>query len=280
MTIRKISKKRLIIGWIISSVLATLITAFAAYYQRKTGPSYPKEITADIRRNAYNFSLSRTHSSASDCEIKLPVNDNSVRGFIIYRKYPTNNKWDTLAMKRSGDEMIASLPKQPPAGKLEYFLVFRTGADTYPVLHDTPVVIRYKGDVPGFILIPHILLMFIGMLIANYSGLLAAFKINVARVFMFITLGLFLIGGMILGPLVQKYAFGAFWTGVPFGWDLTDNKTLIAFAAWVIALIFNRKKFNPWFIVIAAIVTLAIFSIPHSMFGSELNPVTGTVTSG
>ena len=36
------------------------------------------------------------------------------------------------------------------------------------------------------------------------------------------------VGGFILGPLVQNYAFGELWTGVPFGWDLTDNKTLIA----------------------------------------------------
>ncbi len=43
----------------------------------------------------------------------------------------------------------------------------------------------------------------------------------------FTTLGLLLVGGMILGPVVQKYAFGVFWTGVPWGWDLTDNKTLV-----------------------------------------------------
>ena len=97
---------------------------------------------------------------------------------------------------------------------------------------------------------------------------------------MFITFGLLLIGGMILGPFVQKFAFGEFWTGVPFGWDLTDNKTLIAFVAWVIALAANLKKFRPGYLIAAAIVTLAIFSIPHSMFGSELNHTTGTVTTG
>ena len=40
----------------------------------------------------------------------------------------------------------------------------------------------------------------------------------------FATLGL---GGMILGPIVQKYAFGAYWTGIPFGHDLTDAKNLV-----------------------------------------------------
>ncbi len=269
-------KKKMIIAW----VLAVIITLTAAYYQRKTGPSYPKDITADIRGNAYNFSLARTHSSESDCEIRLPVDDNSVRGFLVYRKYPTQEKWDTVSMKRTGNEMTAFLPKQSPAGKLEYYFLFRTGNNTFPVLQDQPVVIRYKGDVPAYVLIPHILLMFIAMLLSNLAGLLGAFKIEKARLFALITFFGMLLGGMILGPIVQKFAFGAFWTGVPFGWDLTDNKTLIAFAAWAIALLANRRKFNPWFIIAAAIVTLAIFSIPHSMFGSELNHTTGTITTG
>jgi hypothetical protein len=41
---------------------------------------------------------------------------------------------------------------------------------------------------------------------------------------------------MILGPVVQYYAFGEFWTGVPFGWDLTDNKTLVAVIFWALAV--------------------------------------------
>lgn len=270
-------KKKIIISWL----LATIITLGAAYYQRKTGPTYEKKVIVDIRGNSYKFKLERSHSSSSDYEIKLPVNDNSVRGFIIFRKYPTQNKWDTIAMKRSGIEMISYLPKQPPAGKLEYYFIFRTGAETYPVLQENPVVIRYKGDVPFFpILLPHILFMFLAMLLSNFAGLLGIFKIEKARLYTSVTFALILIGGMILGPIVQKYAFGEFWTGVPFGWDLTDNKTLIAFIAWLITLFANRKRYRPGYIIAAAIVTLVIFSIPHSMFGSELNPATGTLTTG
>ncbi len=44
---------------------------------------------------------------------------------------------------------------------------------------------------------------------------------------------LLVLGGFLLGPIVQKYAFGAFWTGWPFGEDLTDNKTAVAVLAWL-----------------------------------------------
>jgi len=81
-----------------------------------------------------------------------------------------------------------------------------------------------------------------------------------------------LLGGMIFGPITQLYAFGALWTGFPFGYDLTDNKTLIAFIGWTIALIavFKSKKPGRW-IIFASILMFIIFLIPHSVLGSELD---------
>jgi hypothetical protein len=76
------------------------------------------------------------------------------------------------------------------------------------------------------------------------------------------------------------YAFGEAWAGVPFAWDLTDNKTLIAFIFWVLAWIMNHKKERPVYTIIAAVVVLIIFSIPHSMFGSQLDPNTGKIIQG
>ena len=77
---------------------------------------------------------------------------------------------------------------------------------------------------------------------------------------------------MIFGPIMQKYAFGEFWTGVPFGIDLTDNKTLIAVIGWIIALIAIKKSSNPkgW-IIFASVLMFIIYLIPHSVLGSELD---------
>lgn len=75
-----------------------------------------------------------------------------------------------------------------------------------------------------------------------------------------------------MGPITQKFAFGEYWTGVPFGFDLTDNKTLIAFIAWIVALWSIYKSKNPgrW-ILAAAVITLLVFLIPHSVLGSEID---------
>jgi uncharacterized membrane protein len=71
---------------------------------------------------------------------------------------------------------------------------------------------------------------------------------------------------------VQKYAFGAYWTGWPFGHDLTDNKTALAFIAWLIAVIKLRKnrEARGWAIA-AALVLLLVYLVPHSVLGSEID---------
>jgi hypothetical protein len=79
---------------------------------------------------------------------------------------------------------------------------------------------------------------------------------------------------------MQKYAFGEFWTGIPFGFDLTDNKTLFAFLFWIWAYIATRKKASPIPVLVACIMTLVIFSIPHSFMGSELDYATNQVKTG
>jgi uncharacterized membrane protein len=77
---------------------------------------------------------------------------------------------------------------------------------------------------------------------------------------------------MILGPIVQKFSFDAYWTGWPFGYDLTDNKSLIAFIFWGIALIvMSRNRQNRVWPVLASLVLLVIFLIPHSVLGSEID---------
>ena len=176
--------------------------------------------------------------------------------------------------------LFAEVPQQPAAGKLQYYLEITDSKGTRTLLKETPVVIRFKGTVPGFILLPHIILMFLAMLFSTGAGLLSVAKLPSYKKYSIWTLILFIAGGMILGPFVQNYAFGDYWTGVPYGWDLTDNKTLIALLFWILAVVMNRKKERPLYTILAAVVLLLVYSIPHSLFGSELDYASGQVTQG
>ena len=99
------------------------------------------------------------------------------------------------------------------------------------------------------------------------------------RKYTLLSFWLLVLGGFVFGPIVQKYAFDIFWSGFPFGGDLTDNKTLFAAIALLVAVVTGKKKWNRWAVVVAMAVMFAIFSIPHSMRGSELNHQTGVIES-
>ncbi|MFN8255763.1 MAG: hypothetical protein U0W24_08760 [Bacteroidales bacterium] len=261
--------------------LAVVITLTAVIYQRMTGPTYPKRVKVEIDGKTYKLRLTRSHGGNDDATVELNISD-SVKAVLHYKFYPIHEgeEWKDVVFHQTEGKMVADLPNQPPAGKLMYYITFETQGGNIDILKEEPVVIRFKGGVPDFILWPHVFLMFVAMLLSNVAGLFAVAKVDRYKFYTFITLGALTIGGMILGPVVQKYAFGELWTGVPYGWDLTDNKTLIAFIFWVLAALGNWKKNRPYLTVIAAVVILAVYSVPHSMFGSELDRSTGNVTQG
>lgn len=258
--------------------IAFIITILCAYYQRKTGPTYP--ISGELSWQTVNvkYSLTRSHGGSGNQPVQLEVANNEVSGYLLYRRYKTDDPWTSMKMFREENQLEASLPHQPPAGKLEYFILLDY-QDRYLVIpSNRSAVTRFKGDVPTFILLAHVLAMFIAMLLSTATGLEALSGGKYSYHLTLWTSGLLFVGGMILGPVVQKFAFGEFWTGIPWGFDLTDNKTLIAMLAWIIAIWKGRK--SKYWIIFAAIVLLAVYLIPHSMLGSELNYETMEISTG
>lgn len=261
--------------------VAFIITIGAAIYQRSTGPTYPLSFCSSVLSQQVSFKLSRSASISEGCKVQIPAIEGVHGAEVLYRKYPGEFLWDTLSMVSVGEQFEIDLPIQPPAGKLEYYIVLHN--NTNKVIFDgaaKTAIVRFKGDVPSAVLIPHVFLMFLAMLFSITVALMAIFKIGNYRLYTFITFGLLLVGGLVFGPIVQYYAFGEPWTGWPFGSDLTDNKTLIAFLFWLVAVVLNVKNSRRWIIIVASIVLLAVYSIPHSAWGSELNHQSGHIETG
>jgi len=264
--------------------LAVLITLSAAVYQRMTGPTYPQDGKVSIGGQTVVYQLGRSHGGPGDQAVKIALTDTSYKGYLFYRRYKTDPSYTKVAMERENGVLKAFLPHQPPAGKLEYFIEIDKGKARYSIPQHATVVTRFKGAVPPYVLIPHILFMFLAMLFSSISGLEALVNGKKIREYAFTTIIILFIGGMVLGPLVQKFAFGAYWTGIPFGWDLTDNKMLFALIGWLIAVVAIWKKGElkrrSWWVVTAAVILLLVFSIPHSMMGSTLDYSKMQVTTG
>jgi len=260
--------KKSILLWLIAFIL----TVLTAVYQRMTGPTYPISGEAVIGSEVIKYKLDRTHGGEGDHPIEVIIKDEDISGQLVWKRYKTNDEWTSNAMVRIDEKLIAYLPPQPPAGKLIYHIILQKNENAVTLPASGEVIIRFKADVPIYFLIPHIIFIFGAMLLSARTGLEYFNEGKNFKPLTILTFTFVIIGGFIFGPIVQKYAFGEFWTGFPFGHDLTDNKILIGFFGWLIALIALFKFKNPkrW-IVFASILMFIIFLIPHSLLGSELD---------
>lgn len=251
-------------------MLALLLTLGSAYYQRLTGPTHPVRSKVEIGGETLKYKLIRSFPRPQDAPVRVQVADESISGYFIYKRTPSRDSWATAPLVREGEFLIAYIPQQPPAGKVMYQISLQKDDELVKLTQD-PIVIRFRSDVPAWAMIPHIIIMFLAMLFSTRValGALGSEKTYTLTLWTVITL---LAGGLILGPIVQKYAFGAYWTGWPLGTDLTDNKTAVAFLFWVFALYktYKNKQHKTW-VFVAAIVLLLIYLIPHSMMGSEID---------
>ncbi len=274
-------------------LLAVVVTLVLSIYQRMTGPTYPKKVTVELNGESYKLKLPRSGVQKDEI-VKLKGIPPTTSAQLHYRQYQTPessttaaalpqqplsvssgtaaalpqqsapNGYTTINFTCKDSMLQAALPVQPVAGKLEYYIT--VGGKDYPA--DEPTVIRFRNDVPAMILVPHILLMFAAMLFAVYTLMLVVTRKEYGR-WLKITVATLFVGGFVFGPLVQHAAFGPWWTGFPYGTDLTDNKTLLSFLVFVAALATLKWKYNRWVVAAAVLFMILIFSIPHSAYGSE-----------
>lgn len=259
--------------------LAIVITMIAVIYQRATGPTYPKKIDIGFEKETQTrVKLPRSHGGETGAPVEIPKIKGLTGARVIFKRYPTKDEWKTVALEDKGNRFVMTLPNQPPAGKLTYVLELDIDGKVQKFnSKEDPIYIRYKGEVPTYILAPHVFFMFFSMLLSALAFFEACFKTESYKAVGRMTLGCLMFGGMFLGPIVQKFAFGVYWAGFPYDWDLTDNKLLIGVIAWTLGVVLTIKNKRRWPTIAAAMVLIAIYCIPHSMQGSEFNYEKGVV---
>jgi len=251
-------------------LVAVIITVGLAAFQRLTGPTHPLRGSAQIGDRTISYRLLRSHGGPGGLPVSLRVPEGpEVTGTLLWKRYPSSEDWRPVPMERFDDRLSAEVPHQPPAGKVEYRVVLEAAGERAEL---PPVVARFKGAVPAGILAPHVLSMFLSMLFATFAFLSSVSGAGEARIPVLVSMLLLVGGGLILGPMVQKHAFGAYWTGWPYGTDLTDNKTAIAFVAWLpAALAALRRRPLRLQVILGWVVMMGVFLIPHSLRGSQID---------
>ncbi len=285
---------------VISWAIAIVITLVAVFFQRSTGPSHPSKELMEVSEGSFKAVFPRSlvrpknESSTTPLTIEIrctPEDQEKLIGAVLYyKRYPGTYDYAPVVPTFSTDDdkllVNAEIPVQPAAGKISYYLqlIGHQGV----VVNSEHNILRFRDHVPSVILILHIMLMFFTLLFSNFTGLYT-FAGNVRiNPYALATIFILFAGGFILGPLVQKYAFGVWWSGWPLGGDMTDTKTLVAFITWVVAYVMNRIpcsaagfcRWRRYLYLAAALITMAVYSIPHSTAGSEYDYQSSTVVTG
>lgn len=269
--------KRSVLIW---AVTVCLTLAFLVW-QRVSGPTHAVKFRTAVAGALAEGKLQRGGSISRDLPVTVHAPDPGLAATVVWRRYPTGDPWQELPMARDGEWLRAALPRQKMAGKLEYQVRLQKDGQSVQVPAREAAVARYKGDVPAVLLICHVACMIIGMFYSSACGMTALLRgprslRNLSR----LAFGFLLVGGCILGPIVQKYAFNAYWTGWPLGSDWTDNKLAVGALVWLLAVWSCRgarpgRPAGRWWAVAAMLVVLVVYGIPHSIHGSTLDYATG-----
>ncbi len=251
-------------------ILALVLTLVSARWQRTSGPTYPLSGRAVLGGEQVGYVLHRTHAGPGDEVVRLGGLPDDIAGTLEWKPAGSPDAWTRVPMRRESGALAAALPHQPPAGRLWYRIRLERGATALLIPPDRPAAIRFRGEVPAAVLVPHIVLMFLAMLLSTRAGFEAFRRAPRMKGLAWWTVANMLVGGIVLGVFVTYYAFGEWWTGWPVGHDITDTKTLIAFVFWLLAApVVGRRWIGRPAVVLAALVTLAIFAIPHSWTARE-----------
>ncbi|HAH59759.1 MAG TPA: hypothetical protein DCL86_16590, partial [Bacteroidales bacterium] len=122
-------------------IITLLITLGAAYYQRITGPTQPLRGVKEIGPDKLKYKLIRTFGGPGDAEITINDEKGEYEGSIRFKRYKSYDEWTSMSLKRRDGKLVGYLPHQPPAGKMEYYIIIYQGSKQIS-LTDEPVILR------------------------------------------------------------------------------------------------------------------------------------------
>ncbi len=256
----------------ISYLFISLIFALiVAVFQRITGPTYPVKGTINVDGRDVKYKLPRSCTIKKN-ECVVYIYGNVADAYILWKRLGVDEEFKRIGFNHKNGKSIAIIPDDfAPASKIEYdFFVGERKVNL------KKIILRFKGEVKSWAIITHIIFLFLSFSVSFYLFLEIVFEKKFSIKLFWLNYISMFIGGLVVGPIIQKDAFGVWWSGFPFGYDMTDNKFLLSFIFWSYAAykIFRGYEAKKT-VFFAFFITLLTYLIPHSLFGSEYDYKTG-----
>ncbi len=254
--------KRRILFLTISFIIALITVLFL----RINNNNYPVAKDIYIGNEKYKLHFPVEHIGNSHCLIEFPINDTLVNGKMHYRDIRKDKQWQTIKMVHMNHQLNSLLPAKTPNSRIVYYISLNKDDVTYILFKEKPIFLNYKIEVPDVLYYSFYILVFICIFFSCFTGFYAAFNFYALKKYTLITFWLFLITGLVLGPLNQLIAIHFDLKAMLYSFDLFIIKIFAAFLLWWIAYsLFKRFNFR-WGIVAASILTFIMLLIPYSVF--------------
>jgi hypothetical protein len=149
--------------------------------------------------------------------------------------------------------------------------------------------VTFEGTANRFLFISHIVLAITAVIFWIHSVFYAVNYLtsgerhNIRLAFYSVFYGTisFFIFAFPVGGYIAHQVFGQAWSGIPFGWDITDNKSLITFLYYAVLIYLMKGEFSrlelgkgnaisdnnfSYLVILGIILTIVVYNIPHSYF--------------
>jgi hypothetical protein len=251
-------------------IVATVLTLVFGVWQRVSGPTYPISGHDSIGGTSFEYRLERTHAGAGDAVVRVELDAPAATGTLEWREHEPAGPWQAAGMSSLSNMrgLVAPIPHHAAPQKVDYRVTLRSGESSVILPPAGPATLRFRNDVPAWVLIPHIIVMMGALLLAVRVALECFRPQPSLKRLTLRTLSATFLGGFPLGMAVSAYAFGEPWGGFPLGNDATDNKTLLAFAGWLVAAFVVMRARDPRLarpvVLAASLIMLFVYLVPHS----------------
>jgi hypothetical protein len=275
-------------GILFRVIIAAVLTIVLLGISRRMSTRHSQEMSASFN------GITATHTTVTESRIKqMPVitvkltgnNTAEIGGALYYSS--DNGPEQSIAMRHSDNNtLVGNLPPGGLGQRIRYRIdLLRGDMVKASISQDASkgFLIKYKGAVSSFVIIPHIILLFASIFCAfmalffGFDILAGRNKVKQAAIAVLLTFFCGFIGGILIGIEVSHEVFGGNgWGGWPIGNDITDTKTEIFLLFWLVTMIFGwaglvgkklpiSNKLFGVMVVVSFLVTLAAFLIPHSL---------------
>lgn len=251
-------------------VLTVLVALAGMMFQRLTAPSFPLAVEVEHEGAVLTCVMGRSSVGAENQRLVVAGVHADWEGELLWRSFEKRGVFRREPMRNLGEMMVGELPLQTRGTRVEYRIELDADGEVVRLPSFGTVMTRFKGATPFWVAFGHVLLIFLGLLFAARAGLEALTLGGRARAHSLVALLSFSLGGLLFGVLMKSSAYGRYWSGLPTGFDGTDNKTLVLLVAWSLPLILHLAgRRSRGLILLASLLTVLAFFLPHTVLGGN-----------